>query len=255
MNLFDQSSGCSKNFLSSMDPRVKVVSLCLFAVVVALSQQMFVLLVALALGMLAVFTVRPGFKTLLYRMGPANLFLFFWWVLIAFSQHDEPVFSFGPLAWTHEGIAGWLCTTIRTNSILLMLIALTTSTSVLTIGHALHQLGFSKKLVHLIFFTFRYIHVIHREYSRLLVALKARGFRAKTDAHTYRTLACLAAMILVRSFDRAQRVQNAMLCRGYCGELYSLHGSSLRATDVMAFVAMCATVTALGVMEWTKVAW
>ncbi|MFP4657714.1 MAG: energy-coupling factor transporter transmembrane component T family protein, partial [Desulfonatronovibrionaceae bacterium] len=38
-----------------------------------------------------------------------------------------------------------------------------------------------------------------------------------TNMRTYKTFAHIVGMILIRSFERAERVQQAMLCRGFSG--------------------------------------
>ncbi len=118
----------------------------------------------------------------------------------------------------------------------------------------MHELRVPKKIVHLFFFTYRYIHVIHREYLRLVSAMKVRGFRPGTNMHTYKTYAYLVGMLLVRSSDRAERVLNAMICRGFRGNFYSLSAFSLKPHDVISLVLMLALILALGVLEWTKMA-
>ena len=134
-----------------------------------------------------------------------------------------------------------------------MLIALVASTSIFSIGHAMHQLKIPKKIVHLFFFTYRYIHAIYREYLRLKNSIKIRGFIPKTDLHTYKTFAYLVGMLLVRSFDRAHRVHNAMLCRGFRGNLYSLKKFSFKTNDIVSIIFMIAMIGIMGVMEWTQI--
>ena len=127
---------------------------------------------------------------------------------------------------------------------------LVASTAIFTLGHAMHKLRVPKKLVHLFFFTYRYIHVIHREYLRLVHAIKIRGFSPGTNMHTYKTFAYLVGMLLVRSSDRAERVHNAMRCRGFRGRLYSLSQFSLTTTDIVSLILMLALILAFGVLEW-----
>ncbi len=117
----------------------------------------------------------------------------------------------------------------------------------------MHELGIPKKLVHLFFFTQRYIHVIYSEYVRLRDAMKIRGFTPGTNFHTYKSYAYMVGMLLVRSCDRAQRVHNAMLCRGFKGSLYSLSDFSIKSTDVFSFVIMLGLIIVLGVLEWTRI--
>ena len=135
----------------------------------------------------------------------------------------------------------------------MVLIALVASTSILTLGHAMHEMKVPQKIVHLFFFTFRYIHVIQREYVRLGNAMKVRGFCPGTNIHTYKTMAHLVGMVLVRSSDRAQRVYNAMCCRGFRGKLYSLRKFSLRTVDVISLIVVVALIAGLGVLEWGRI--
>jgi cobalt/nickel transport system permease protein len=60
-------------------------------------------------------------------------------------------------------------------------------------------------------------------------------------------------MILVRSFDRAQRVHNAMLCRGFKGDLYSLRKFSFNINDILSIIFMMAVIVLMGVLEWTRI--
>ena len=237
-----------------LDPRVKILEVFLFSVVVAVSTRFVVLVSALALGVCVTWLGRVPIKELLRRLVPVNMLIIFLWFFLPFTVEGEPLFSVGPLVGTHEGVSYAARISIKSNAIMVVLIALVASTSILTLGHAMHELRVPKKIVHLFFFTYRYIHVIHREYVRLVNAMKIRGFRPGNNMHTYRTLAYLVGMLLVRSCDRAQRVHNAMLCRGFRGNLYSLSDFSFKATDMISLILMLAVILALGVLEWTKIA-
>ena len=241
------------SFIQRLDPRVKIVVVFLFSVVVAVSNRFVVLITALAISLLIVFMAKTPVKEIIRRLVPVNMLILFLWFFLPFTFAGEPLFFMGPLAATCEGVLYAARITIKSNAIMLMLIALVTSTSIFTLGHAMHELGIPKKIVHLFFFTFRYIHVIHREYVRLANSMKIRGFCPGTDLHTYRTFAYMLGMLLVKSFDRAQRVHNAMLCRGFKGNLYSLSRFSLKGKDVVSLVLMVAVIIVLGVLEWTEI--
>ena len=240
------------SFIHRLDPRVKIVVVFLFSVVVAVSTRFAVLVSALALGVCVTWLASLPTKELLRRLVPINIFIIFLWFFLPFTFEGKPLFSVGPLVGTHEGVLYATQITIKSNAIVVVLIALVSSTSILTLGHAMHELRVPKKIVHLFFFTYRYVHVIYREYFRLVNAMKVRGFRPGTNIHTYKTFAYLVGMLLVRSCDRAQRVHRAMLCRGFRGNLYSLSEFSLRTTDVISLILMLALILALGVLEWTK---
>jgi len=237
-----------------IDARVKIVTVFLFSVVVAFSNGIVVLVSALCLGLSIVLFTKVPLRQLVRGLIPANIFILFLWCFLPFTFEGEALFSVGPLVATGEGVIHAARISIKSNAIMVVLISMVSSTSVLALGHAMHELKVPVKIVHLLFFTQRYIHVIHREYLRLVNAMKVRGFRPGTNIHTYKTYAYLVGMLLVRSSDRAERVRNAMLCRGFSGRLYSLRRFSLKTVDVISLVVMLALTLALGVLEWKGLA-
>jgi len=239
--------------IGHIDPRVKIVVVFFFSLMVAISERFLVLLSALAADLFIVAIAGISAKEITRRLIPVNVLVLFLWLFLPFTFSGEPLFSIGTLSVSREGILHAARISIKSNTIMLMLIALAVSTSIFTLGHALHELGIPKKLVHLFFFTYRYIHVIYREYIRLVNAMKIRGFNPGTNLHTYRTFAYMVGMLLVKSADRAQRVHNAMLCRGFKGDLYSLSAFSLEKKDIICLVLMATVIVLLGVLEWTTV--
>ncbi|MGD8513539.1 MAG: cobalt ECF transporter T component CbiQ [Deltaproteobacteria bacterium] len=240
------------SLIQHLDPRVKIVFAFLFSVVVAVSNRFLVLLLALALGFSMALLARLPVKQVLVRLVPVNLFIIFLWFFLPFTFEGKPLFSVGPLLGTHEGVLYAARISIKSNAIMAVLISLVASTSLLTLGHAMHDLKIPKKLVHLFFFTYRYTYVIHQEYLRLVNAMKVRGFRPGTNMHTYKTFAYLVGMLLVRSSERADRVHSAMLCRCFRGRLYSLSMFSLKPKDVVSLILMLVLILTLGVLEWTR---
>jgi cobalt/nickel transport system permease protein len=237
-----------------IDPRVKILWVCLFSVVVAVSQRFVVLVFALVLSLGLVLMARVAMGRLTRRLLPVNLFVLFLWFFLPFTVGGHPVFSVGPLAATREGLLYAMQISLKSNAIVIAMVALTASTSILTLGHALHALKVPEKIVYLFFFAYRYVFVIHQEYLRLLDAVKVRGFKAGTNIHTYKTFAYLVGMLLVRSAERAERVHKAMLCRGFRGRFYSLEAFSFTAIDILWVGIMSAFVLVLGVLEWMKTA-
>jgi cobalt/nickel transport system permease protein len=242
------------SLIHHLDPRVKIVAVSFFSVVVAVSNRFVVLMSALALGFFIVLLARVPMKQLVRRLVPVNVFILFLWFFLPFTVQGEPLFSVGPLVGTHEGVLYATRISLKSNAIVTVLITLVASSSILTLGHAMHELRVPQKIVHLFFFTYRYIHVIGREYVRLVNAMKVRGFHPGTNMHSYKTFAYLVGMLLVRSSDRADRVRNAMLCRGFRGRLYSLSHFSMKTRDVISLIVMVTLVLALGALEWIVIA-
>ena len=97
---------------------------------------------------------------------------------------------------------------------------------------------------------YRYIFVLEQEYLRLIRAAKIRGFQPKTNLQTYRTFAYVIGMLLVRATARAQRVHQAMLCRGFKGTFYTLQEYRAGAAGLVFSVLMAAIIIVLVWMEW-----
>jgi cobalt/nickel transport system permease protein len=219
-------------------------------VVVAISSRFLALLPALALSLfLIVLTGLPA-RTLCYRLLLVNGLIIFLWLLLPFTFHGETLFTIGPLAVTKEGVLYASRITLKCNAILLAMIALLATMPVFTLGHAMSRLYFPDKIIHLFLFTYRYIHVIFREYQKLINAMRIRGFIPQTNLHTYRSYAYLVGMLLVKSYDRAERVHKAMLCRGFSGKYYTLTRFSTNIGDILYLSLMLAAILGLVVLQW-----
>src|SRR5208283_164141 len=192
------------------DPRVKILATLIFAVVVALNHSLLASTLALTFPIVLVIAARLDLKKVLVRLAVVNGFIVFLWFFLPFTFPGKIIWSLGPLDIHREGLLYSLLITLKSNAIVLMVIALLGTSPVFTLVHALSHMWVPDKIVHLFFFCFRYVHVIHEEYHRLAKAMKIRSFQPRSDIHTYRTYAYLVGMILVRSFDRSKRILAAM---------------------------------------------
>ena len=233
-----------------LDPRGKIVVAVLFAVLIAVAKTFAVALVGLALALVFLALARLPLKKVLVRLLVVNSFIFFLWLVLPFTYPGEAVWHWGPLTATRQGLAYAGLITVKSNAIIIALIALIATAPIVTLGQALRRLRLPDKLCHLLLFTYRYIYVFEQEYRRLVLAMKIRGFRPRTDLHTYRSYAYLAAMLLVRSFDRAERVFAAMRCRGFQGTFYSLRTFTWQRRDGIFLAGSLLILAALLCLEW-----
>ncbi|MBF0476478.1 MAG: cobalt ECF transporter T component CbiQ [Deltaproteobacteria bacterium] len=231
MKLEEFATGNS--FIHHLDPRGKVVAAAFFSGLVSLTQSLTAALAALVLPVILVALARLDFKRLMTRLAVVNGFILFTWFFIPFTFPGRVIYSIGPLDIHWEGVLYACLLTVKSNAIILALIALLGTSPVLDVVHALSHLGVPDKLVHLFFFCFRYLHTIREEYHKLSEALKVRSFRPGTNLHTYRTYAYLVGMLLVRSFHRSQRILEALKCRGFSGRFYILHHYQMKRRDYL----------------------
>jgi cobalt/nickel transport system permease protein len=237
--------------LHRLDPRVKFIFasplIIMVAVVKGVEGPFFALATAIVFAVLA----RLDPVKVLRRLMALNAFLLVLWVFLPFSYPGTEVFTVGPLRATREGVSYVLGITLKGNAIVLITIAVFGTSGAFRLAHALLHLKVPRKLVYLFFFFYRYLSVLHEEYTRLRGAMKIRCFRPGTNMHTYRTYAYLVGMLVVRSYERSERIYGAMLCRGFRGHFPLMHHFHLHLSDLAFGVAMTVLTGALLVLMWT----
>src|SRR5207302_1063481 len=98
--------------------------------------------------------------------------------------------------------------------------------------------------------TIRYTFLFASELARMRVALRVRGYRNRASRHCYRTIGHVSGTLLVRGYERAERVGQAMRCRGFEGQFRSLTEFRTTTADVGAFVLAVGTVAGLVTWDW-----
>nr|WP_155935239.1 cobalt ECF transporter T component CbiQ [Pseudodesulfovibrio alkaliphilus] len=235
------------SIIHTTDPRVRLCCAVLLTVTTALVHWLPPALLALAAG--AGLTLLAGLRPLavIRRLAVVNVFIVFLWIFLPFSVPTGPLdaalLRLGPLGASREGVDLALLITIKSNAIVLTLLALMGTIPMQELGPAMQRLKMPEKLCHILLFTYRYLFVIHQEYHTMRRAMAVRGFTPGTNSHTYRSMAWMLGMLLVRSWDRAERVHNAMRCRGFRGRFHSLARFAVSRRDMMLLVG-CAVMAA-----------
>lgn len=158
-------------------------------------------------------------------------------------------FDLGPLhASTHGAIvaAALSCRCLAIGCFALVLV------STAPVHHTLaaaHRIGMPSVLVRLMLLAYRYAFLLADELRRLRIALRVRGFRARANTHSYRTLGHVTGALLVRGADRAEHVAEAMRVRGFDGQFHTLTGFRTSSADVLSFLAMLAGTIALVIWD------
>lgn len=238
------------SWIHDTDPRYRVLSTTVYALLVALSNGFSTIGSALIFSIILTQLARLRLREILGQLRPVFVFLLLIWVVLPMVFPGDTLFQVGFFAPKTDGVALAARISLKSISILTAVMALISTMSIATLGHVLHGFRVPDKLVHLLLFTYRYLFVIQKEYQRLLRAAKIRGFKPKTDLHTYRTFAYLIGMIFVQATRRAERVQQAMKCRGFKGKFYSIHHFSPRTEGRVFRVLMVTLLTGLMLLEW-----
>lgn len=237
------------SFLHTIDPRYRVIAAILFSFITALSYRWETLICALLSAFFLVFLAQLNLGLVMKRLSVLLGFLLLIWIVLPITYEGPAMLQIGPFDVVKAGVVLSMQITIKSVSILTAFMALVATMPIATLGHTLGQLGIPDKIVHLTLITYRYIFVIQQEYLCLTSAIKIRGFIPKTNLHTYRTYAYLVGMLFVRAFTRAQRVDQAMRCRGFHGKFYSLHQFNSSPYNYIFMIGFLGLATTLILLE------
>jgi cobalt/nickel transport system permease protein len=229
--------------LGAIDPRVRIIVAMLFAVAIVAVESLAILAVCLALSLALVAAARLPPGPTLSRVAALDLFIVFSVLLLPFTMPGNELARFGPFVVSREGSLAAVTILFKATAVILALVSLVGTMEAVDLGHALARLAVPAKLIALLFFTVRYIEVLHRELGRLRLAMKARAFTMRTDLHTWRALGFLLGMLFVRSFERAERILKAMKCRAFTGTFHGRSGAAPGLRDLV-FAAVAAFVLA-----------
>lgn len=252
--MLDEPFSHGRSFVHTLDPRVRLVMATIFSVTLALVRRPETALAGLFCAALILLLSRPPLPDLTRRVVAVNMFLLFLWAVVPLTMPGEALMSIGPFQISSAGVALVWLVTLKANAIFCAMLALVASMDSATLGQALDRLHAPSRLVFLFLFTYRYLHVLAGEWQRLLTAARLRGFVPRTNMHTYRTLGFLFGMVLVRAYDRSERVYQAMLLRGFTGRFRTVRSFSARLRDAVAAACCVLLVAGFVTMELTGVA-
>ena len=235
----------TRSFIHQLDPRVKVVVTVAFILSNALLPDgawlaflcsWALLLLPNALSNLGItFSLKRSFIALPFALIA---------VTVLFSIPGKTLTSFQLLMWhltiTDAGLVRFVSIVIRSWLSVQMAILLVGTTRFPDIIHALEHLHVPSILTTIIAFLYRYLFVLADEVFRLLRAREARsaavpGVRAGGSVSWRAGVAGnMAGQLFLRSYERSDRVYNAMLARGYTGHMQTINPHELHRVDYVA---------------------
>ncbi len=231
-----------ESLIHHLDPRVKVVVTVLFILSNVLLPDGAWLAFALAWGLILLtsgladlglaYALKRSFVALPFALAA---------VTVVFNLPGEPLFAWklGPwhLVATDTGVIRFASIVIRTWLSVQMAILLTATTRFPDLMHALQHLRVPQLLVAIISFMYRYLFVITDEAMRLMRAREARSARSASGAGGgsvawgARVTGNMVGQLFLRSYERSDRVYNAMLARGYNGQFLTINPHVMSASD------------------------
>jgi cobalt/nickel transport system permease protein len=211
-----------QSLIHKLDPKIRIVAALVLSISAALCDNLYIVMIYLFISIVLITMGRLNLIDVVKRLKPLLWFLLMIWVIIPLTFKGDIVYQYLWFKITDAGLLMCCKITIKSITILLIFTALIATMTVASLGNGMHKLNVPDKMVFLFLMSYRYISVIEEEYKRLLRAAKFRGFQPRTNLHSYKTFAYLAGMLFVRASLRAQRVYQAMLCRGFNQKFHTL---------------------------------
>lgn len=202
--------------LHRWEPRNKLVGLMALIFAFSFVQDLRLLPAMLAATAALYVLSRLPVSFLLTRLRAPGFFLLFVAILLPFFSGSTVLVRIGPLALRQEGCLELLPILAKFVSILTVGLVLFGTAPFLTTIKAMRALGLPAILADMTLFSYRYIYEIGNDLQTMETAMGLRGFRARRPgSRTLGVLASLAGSILVRSYERSDRIYKAMILRGY----------------------------------------
>lgn len=247
--------------LARIDPRWKLAALVPAAIAVSVLRTPGPAAVALAGSWLLLGMARLPLRWYLGRLATIVVFLGFFLLLLPLSDHgdDGERWQWGPLSISPTGTVLAAVLLCKALAVVSLLLAAMSTAPVETHLQALHALRVPGALVHLTALTIRYLAVLLEEFQRMRIALRLRGFRQSASPRSLQVVAHVSGMLLVRGHERAERVAQALRCRGFDGQFRTLTAFHTRPADVCFFTMILTTTIGLvvwdqplGILPWTR---
>jgi len=251
-SVYTEEYARADGLLQRVDPRAKVVVFIVGVLSVGLSRTLPILLVLYALTvMMALFSRLPlGFFVKRVLLG-IPLFAGVVFVPALFLIHGNPVVQFN---------AGFLHLTISDNGLLSMAIFITRVSASVSLAillvvttqwadllKALRVIHVPSVFIVVLGMTYRYIFLFLQTVENLFLARASRTVGRATEAEQRRWIGSSMGTLMSKSFKTSNDVYQAMVARGFTGDVYTISDFTMRDEDWL-FVSASVVIFALALI-------
>lgn len=216
-----------KSAIHKLDPRTKIVLTFALIILTFICGNFFALASLFCFVLLVLKFTGINFKMYLKSMKMILAIVLFTAGLNIFYGTGEPIFQFGLINITRQGINNSIFIAVRIVSLVLLSSVLTFTTSPTDLTDALEKLLSPLNKLHLNVHEFammltialRFVPTLLEETDKIMNAQKARGADMESGSFIQRTKALIPILIplFISSFRRAYDLAIAMECRCYSG--------------------------------------
>lgn len=250
-----------ESVLQRWDPRVKIASLGILVFTIALLDSIPLVLGGFFVASFLLLLARLPFHFVQHGLEFVLIFLLPFFIVLPLTIPGEAIFHIGPLNVSWEGLRLATMIVVKAVSVVLTTYAIFGTTRFDIAMIALQRLKVPTIMVQMFLFTYRFIFVFMEEMKRKDTAMKSRGFVKRFDMRTLATVGNFIGTLIIRSFERTERVYKAMLSKGYDGQFHTLREFESVVSDWIKFILIFVLAVCLSYVDFieyfpaAKVAW
>jgi cobalt/nickel transport system permease protein len=198
------------------DARYKLIGLMGLIFAFSFVQDLHLLPALLGITLILFTLSKLPFRFLMTRLRYPGVFLLAVAIVLPLFSGTTILFQLGPLAIHQEGLLDLLVIAVKFFCILTLGLVLFGSAPFLTTIKAMRALRLSPILADMMLLTYRYIFEIGYDLKKMEISMRLRNFRAgRFSFRGINTLASVSGTLLIRSYERSERIYKAMILRGY----------------------------------------
>jgi cobalt/nickel transport system permease protein len=233
-----------------IEPRTKIISFAILIVSAVFAGTVSAALVLLAVAALLLLASRLPLRFILGRVKVICVFVVPILLLMPVTVPGTPLIEAGPVVVSAEGLSFAVLVTIRSVAAILLVVTMLATQRFDTTLKALALLRVPGIIIQMLLFTYRYIYVMIDEFLRIWSSMRAKGYAFRFTRHGLAMIGNGIGMLLVRSYERAERVYHAMIAKGYTGRPISFSSFTVTATDGLFCAAVILCAVYVYIYEW-----
>lgn len=242
-----------KSPFHTFDPRAKVVCLLILIVSIVLINEINVLLLGFFSSVMFVLLCKIPISFILKRLRWVLFFTLALLTIIPTTSSGDVIFSFWFITVTIQGLFLAITISLKALSAALLVFTIVSTMPFIVFVKALEQLKIPNTLIQLLSFIYRYLFVISDEFHTTRMSIQSRSFNKKNFIYTIKILGSLIAMILIRSYERGERIRDAMISRGYRGKIKTLNSFKLQHMDILKIFLILFWAISLQILAFIKI--
>lgn len=177
---------------------------------------------------------------------------------VMFTLPGTEIAQFHLFGWTlsisAEGLVRFISILVRAWLSVQVAILLTATTTFPDLSHGLRHLHVPLILIAVLSFMYRYLFVLSEEAERLLQARAARSARLPGGKRTSvfwraKNAGNMVGQLFLRSYERSDRVYQAMVARGFEGEFLTLNPHEMVGKDWTALIVVLITLVCIQLLN------